>query len=378
MLLTVADIVHAPHLGLELLAEGDLSQPVRWVHATDQPNPAPYLRGSEIVLTDGLWLAGGTTPTDYVRRLADVNVAAIGFGLIEGQPPPPPALVRACRRRRVTLFAVPIEVPFLAISELFVDHMIKEREEPLRRTLQRSERLLDAVSRPEGATRVLAVLHSELGLDLWLCDRSGSTLAHAGLAPDGDLLAATADRAWIRFRVPGPGGTDAHLGVRRVARPLTVDEQTAIQQALTVLSIDAGHREALRQTHRRFAAELFELAREAEARGPAIAQRMRGLGLEPDGGSASRRDRPRRPSGCSRRVGPQGAHRRARRRARQGDGPGVGRRHRGRRRALRTARRQRRRRSPGLPARPAAPGPPAQRDDARPHVARGAAGAAGP
>jgi len=284
MPLTVADIVHARHLGLELLAEGDLSQPVRWVHATDQPDPAPYLRGSEVVLTDGLWLAGGTTPTDYVRRLADVNVAAIGFGLIEGQPPAPPALVRACRRRRVTLFAVPVEVPFLAISELFVDHMIKEHEEPLQRTLRRSERLLDAVSGQEGATRVLEALHGELGLDLWLCDRSGGLLAHAGRPPEDDLLSARADRAWMRFGVLGPGGTDAHLGVRRVERPLTVDEQTAIQQALTVLSIDAAHREALRQTHRRFAAELFELAREAEAQGPAIAQRMRGLGLEPDGG----------------------------------------------------------------------------------------------
>jgi purine catabolism regulator len=252
---------------------------VRWVHATDQPNPAPYLRGGEIVLTDGLWLAGGTTPTEYVRRLADVSVAAIGFGLIEGNPPPPAALVRACRRRRVTLFAVPIDVPFLAISELFVEHIIREREEPLQRTLRRSERLLEAVSASDGARRVLEALHVELGLDLWLRDRSGGLVAHAGQPPD-----ELSDGLWRRLRVPGPSGTDAELGVRRVARPLTVDEETALQQALAVLGIDAGHREAVRQTHRRFAAELFELAREAEAQAPAIAQRMRGLGLEPDGG----------------------------------------------------------------------------------------------
>src|ERR671928_808558 len=166
MPLAVADLLETPHLGLQALAQGDLSRPVRWVHATDQPDPAPYLRGGEVVLTDGLWLAGGTSPTEYVRRLADVNVAAIGFGLIEGKPPPPPALVRACRRRWVTLFAVPVEVPFLAISELFVDHMISEHEEPLRRTLRRSERLLDAVSGLDGAARVLEALHGELGLDL--------------------------------------------------------------------------------------------------------------------------------------------------------------------------------------------------------------------
>src|ERR671933_2458840 len=186
MPLTVEDIVSAPHLGLTLLAQGDLSQPVRWVHATDQPNPAPYLRGSEVVLTDGLWLASGTTPTEYVRRLADVNVAAIGFGRIEGRPPPPAALVRACRRRRVTLFAVPVDVPFLAISERFVEHMIGEREEPLRRTLRRNERLLDAVSGPDGAAGVLRTLHDELRSDVWLRDRSGALLAHAGAPPGQD------------------------------------------------------------------------------------------------------------------------------------------------------------------------------------------------
>src|SRR5213082_364758 len=105
MPLIVSEIVHAPHLGLELLAEGDLARTVRWVHATDQPDPAPYLRGGEIVLTDGLWLASGTTPADYVSRLAEADVAAIGFGLVRDGPPVPRALVDACRRRRVTLFS---------------------------------------------------------------------------------------------------------------------------------------------------------------------------------------------------------------------------------------------------------------------------------
>jgi hypothetical protein len=247
------------------------------VHATDQANPAPYLHGGEVVLTDGLWMAGGTTPSEYVRRLADANAAAIGFGLIEGQAPPAQALVRACRRRGVTLFSVPVDVPFLAISELFVERMIEEHEEPLRRTLRRSERLLEAVSAPDGARRVLEELRDELGLDACLCDGAGAVVAHAGRPPDGDAA------SWPAFRVPGPSGEDAHLRLRRGQRPLTVDERTAVQQTLTVLGIDAAHREALRETHRRFAAELFELAREAESEGPAIARRLRGLGLDPDG-----------------------------------------------------------------------------------------------
>jgi hypothetical protein len=267
MPLTVAEIVRAPNLSLELLAEGDLSRTVRWVHATDQPDPGPYLRGGEVVLTDGLWVGDGTTPVDYVRRLADAGAVAIGFGLIEGREPTPPALIRACRRRGLTLFAVPVDVPFMAISELFVDRMIEEHEEPLRRTLDRSERFLQAVAAENGTEQVLAVLRSELGVDVAIWDRASGE-----------------ETGWTRFPVQGPSGVEARLGVRRSRRSLTVDEQTAIQQALTVLSLDLAHREALRQTHRRFAAELFDLAREAEAQSAAIEQRLHDLGLDPDGG----------------------------------------------------------------------------------------------
>jgi purine catabolism regulator len=284
MPLTVREIVAAPQLGLTLLAEGDLGREVRWVHATDQPDPGPYLRGGEVVLTDGLWLGTGTAPVDYVRRLADAGAAAIGFGLIEGAPPPPPALVRACRRRRVTLFCVPVDVPFLAISELFVDRVIQEREEPLRRTLRRGERLLEAVSSTNVAARVLTVLGDELGLDTWVCDRAGRLLARTGSAAPADPLAAATGEAWWRFPVRGAERVDGHLGIRRTGGALSVDAQAAVHQALTALSVDAAHREALRQTHRRFAAELFDLAREAEDESPAIARRLRGLGLDPEGG----------------------------------------------------------------------------------------------
>jgi hypothetical protein len=282
--ITVREIVEVPHLALELLAEGDLDREVRWVHATDQPDPGPYLRGGELVLTDGLWLATGTAPVDYVRRVADAGVAGIGYGLVEGSPPPPAPLVRACRRRGVTLFAVPVEVPFLAISEVFVDRAIADREAPLRRTLQRSEHLLEAVSTADGAHGVLAVLHAELRADAWVCDRHGVLLAHVGEQPEGDPRSPAADTSWARFTVRGPDGVEGHVGLRRAPGSLTVDEQTAVQQGLTALSVAIAHREALRQTHRRFAAELFDLARAADAEGPAIARRLRGLGLDPEAG----------------------------------------------------------------------------------------------
>jgi hypothetical protein len=285
MSLTLAEIVRAPHLHIEVLAEGDLRREVRWVHATDQPQPAPYLRGGEVVLTDGLWLAGGTTPEQYVRGLAGAGAAGIGFGLVPGGPSAPQELVDACRRHDLTLFVVPVEVPFLAISELFVDRAIRDREEPLLRSLQRGERLLHALSGDGGAAGVLAVLAAELQCDAWLCDRLGGVIAGTGGdSPEGSTAHGDDGGASLGFPIPGPAAAGAYLCLRRSGGPLSVDERTAIDQALAVLGIDAAHREALRQAHRRFAAELFELARDGEAEAPAIARRLRDLGLDPDGG----------------------------------------------------------------------------------------------
>jgi len=54
--------------------------------------------------------------------------------------------------------------------------------------------MLEAVSAQDGATRVLDALHGELGIDVWLCDRSGALLAHAGRPPEGEPLSEDADR----------------------------------------------------------------------------------------------------------------------------------------------------------------------------------------
>src|SRR5215218_1422899 len=95
MPLTVRELVRQPSLGLQVLVEGELDRPIRWVHATEQPDPTPYLRGGEVVLTDGVALRQGTAAGPYVRRLRRTGVAALGYGLIEGQAPVPASLIDA-------------------------------------------------------------------------------------------------------------------------------------------------------------------------------------------------------------------------------------------------------------------------------------------
>ena len=100
MELTVADLV--AELGLELVSGEDSAQThVRWVHSTELPDPTPWLRGGELLLTTGFQLEGARAQRELIDRLADYRIAGLGFGTgfnykrlpparqAAGWPPPP-------------------------------------------------------------------------------------------------------------------------------------------------------------------------------------------------------------------------------------------------------------------------------------------------
>ncbi|UUZ59932.1 PucR family transcriptional regulator ligand-binding domain-containing protein [Nocardioides sp. B-3] len=68
---TVRALLSEPGLGLQLVAPGreaELGLEVLWLHNTELPDPSPYIRASELVLTNGLWI-GRVTPADFVHSL---------------------------------------------------------------------------------------------------------------------------------------------------------------------------------------------------------------------------------------------------------------------------------------------------------------------
>ena len=275
MLLTVRELLASP-LGLELLVEGELDREIRWVHATEQPDPTPYLRGGEVVLTDGVALRQGTSARDYAARLRRAGVLAVGYGLIEGEAPVPPDLIDACRGEPLTLFAVPIDIPYLAISELFVERLTQEREAPLREHIRRGDRLVRAAADEQGLAGTLEVLRSELGLPVRVLDRAGTILAESPPEPE------VQDAAWWTFPLHSVGRREGVLAVAGGPREPTLAERAAIDQAVAVTTLELVHERALRETNRRFAAELFDLIAAGEAQAAAVATRLRGFGLTPE------------------------------------------------------------------------------------------------
>jgi hypothetical protein len=109
MELTVESLID--ELGLELASGHESAKAhVRWVHSTELPDPTPWLRGGELLLTTG-----------------------IGTGFKHKRLPA--ALVAAARKRSFPLFEVPYELPFIAITERAFAQLVNERYEMLQRNM---------------------------------------------------------------------------------------------------------------------------------------------------------------------------------------------------------------------------------------------------
>ncbi len=134
MELTVESLIG--ELGLELVSGQESAQAhVRWVHSTELPDPTPWLKGGELLLTTGIQLTGPKVQRELVERLADHDIAGLGFGTGFAHRRLPAALVTAARRRDFPLFEVPYELPFIAITERAFARLLDERYELLQRTM---------------------------------------------------------------------------------------------------------------------------------------------------------------------------------------------------------------------------------------------------
>jgi purine catabolism regulator len=134
MELTVESLIG--ELGLELISgRSSAHTPVRWVHSTELADPTPWLKGGEMLLTTGLQLETPKVQREYLQRLVDHDIAALGFGTGFRHRKIPAALLKAAEERGFPLFEVPYELPFIAITERAFARLLDERYELLQRNM---------------------------------------------------------------------------------------------------------------------------------------------------------------------------------------------------------------------------------------------------
>ncbi len=301
VMLSLTALVADPDLELRVVVPGRggaLTEQVLWVHNTELPDPAPYVREHEVVLTNGLWL-DRTGPADFVERVVRAGAAGIIFGLRVEQRDTPAALAEACREAGLPLLEISIAVPFTAVTRAAAAIQARGRQNALMSLVRRGDELTSALSRGDGASGVLAVLRREHELPLVVVDRMGRELAAAGAELDAGQLRAAAEALTSRpppletelgagtraalFPVGAIGDADAALLCLRPSAELTQEERDALEQTARYLSLEVARHQAVQAIEMRFAVELLDMVLSGAQRVAEVPGRLRAFGVDPDG-----------------------------------------------------------------------------------------------
>ncbi len=270
-------------LGLELAAGAEVAdeRPIRWVHMSELSDPTPWLSGGELLLTTGIGLDTAARQREYVRLLAESELAGLGFGTGFDHPSLPRALVAEAEKLGFPVFEVPYEMPFIAITEAAFSRLVNEQYDVLSRGIAVNERLERLVLQGGGLDEVAREIAAAIGGSSVVLDTGGEPIAHGGRRLANETLEEL--RAEVRSRgsaaapfVPPPDelrgralahpvsprgrAAEAWLVVVRRSGELGDFERLCVQQAAVVVALELMRDRVARETERRLAGEVLAAA----------------------------------------------------------------------------------------------------------------------
>jgi purine catabolism regulator len=310
-MLTVRELVDG--LDVRLLAgEDGLDLPVRWVHISELPDPTPWLSGGELLLTTGMQLGTAEAQGEFVARLADHQLAGLGFGTGFMHDAVPQPLVEVAADRGFPVFEVPYELPFIAVTEAAFAKLVNEQYAVLRRALAAQERLERIVLSERGLDALAGAIATLLGAAVLVLDGRGELLArHEFRRPVEDsTLEALHDEVASRRGDPRafvPSVEDGHKGL---ALPVAADgtpssggaappprapeawivaikdggslsdfDRLTLRQAVTIVALELLRERVAGQTERRLAGDVLDALVSGELSGVELARRLAPFGL---------------------------------------------------------------------------------------------------
>ena len=300
-------------MGLDLACgEEAADSPVRWVHISELSDPTPWLSGGELILTTGLQLTTAQSQRDFVRGLADYQLAGLGVGTGFTHDRLPRALLDEAERLGFPVFEVPYELPFIAITEKAFTRLVNEQYEMLKRGISIHKRLERLVLEERGLDELVRALTAVIGGAVIVLDARAESLAERTFrrSLSGDALESV--RSEIRERgvslghtqggaagaaftpehpelqgrslvlpvsTRGRGAPQAWLLAARDGGGLGDFEQLILQQAVTVVALELMRRRAMRDTERRLAGDVLAEALTGRLAADEMESRMQPFGV---------------------------------------------------------------------------------------------------
>jgi PucR family transcriptional regulator, purine catabolism regulatory protein len=298
-MLTVAELIGDPELGLELVAgRTRADREIEAAAVSELANPGPWLQGGELLLTIGLLLPQTTDGCrSYLADLdaAGVQAVALGLGAELPHQRAPQRLITAADEIGMPLLTVPDPVPFIAVTKAVFAYRARAERQELEWALQTQRALTAAAVTPGGLLGILAAHRDATGRSGVVIDLLGRVLAESDRGGErlvmrlSGLLESIRDQGLNAAAVDISDGRrrELHaLGARRLRAWLLVDGPAELPAAhqisgdlVSLLSLELERRHGLNTAQRRGRAQVLDRLARATVDDVVAARWLTSLGL---------------------------------------------------------------------------------------------------
>ncbi|WP_117236910.1 PucR family transcriptional regulator [Thermus sediminis] len=201
--LPLAELLQLPSLARARLLAGDPGRRVSWVHVVDLPEPAPWVRPGQLVLTTGYaWPRETSALRRFAQELAVAEPAAIALAVPQFFEAFPEPVLSVLAQAGVAVLELPWEIPFAQVSEEVLRRLLAQQLEVQKRAQTLHRALMAALLEREDLASFLAQLSRLMGKEVRWSEVPGegfSVPVPLGRGPAGYLvLEGTAEEVEAR------------------------------------------------------------------------------------------------------------------------------------------------------------------------------------
>lgn len=263
---------------------------ISWVSTTELPDPLPFLRGGELVMTTGMRERDDAEWTDLLGRLAELPVAGLCFGTGLVHRDVPPVVVDTAERLGLALVGSPVEVPFVQISRWVADRIFAEQYDTVRAAVTLQDQLVRELLSGHGLRGLLRRLHRTLGAGtVAVVEPGGRVLARHPASspwPHDDTTGAEPDDGTEEPGESVPIVVDA-VPVARLRTRRPTPRQDVLSFATNIIGLEVARHQAVLTGRRELLGQLLEDVLHRTVSDGDARRRLAAHGLALDGPRAS-------------------------------------------------------------------------------------------
>lgn len=255
--LALEELLRLPALSRARVLGGDLARRVSWVHVVDLPEPAPWVRPGQLVLTTGYaWPRKPGSLEAFARTLAEREPAGVVLAVPQFFERFPEVALEVLVEKGVAALELPWEIPFAQVTEEVLRKLLARQLEVQERVHALHRALMQAVLGREDLETLLERLSQLLGRPVRFSDTP------------------------VGFAVPVPLGRErgGYLVLEGAADEV---ERQALENAALVAGLIMAHQRALAEQEARLGYAFLDALLEGQQEALTL-ERARAFGLDLD------------------------------------------------------------------------------------------------